>query len=521
MRVFADLLDRLAVTPGDASRLVLLERHFRAVPDLGRGFALAALTGGMARRPVTPALLKALVAERVDDELFALSLGFVGDLAETVALVWPGRAARAVPLAEVVEGLARAGKAEVPGLLAGWLDALDPVARLALLRLAGGLKPPVPVLLVLAGLARAGGVPVEAVQEYWSGLSPPYRSLFRWLDGGPPPRVTAPARFRPMMLPAIAAHEDLAGRDPAAYAAEWKQDGFRVLAVAEAGRARLYSRMGEDISTAFPDIVSLMRFDGALDGVLMVRRDGLVAPVAELHKRLGRKAPGRALLASHPAALRFHDVLIWQGEDLRPQPWTERRARLEAAVAELAEPRFDLSRRLDFADWRTLGALRADPPGAGIEGVVLKRRDSPYVAGRPAGDWLVWPRDARIVRAVLLYAQRGQGMHAGFHAELTFGLWQGEALVPVGKAIAELDDAERARLDAFVRANTVERFGPVRSVVPSLVVTLAFEGLDRSTRHKSGLVLRAPRIAGILWDQPAAEAEALGALTRLLPEGGA
>lgn len=521
MRAFADLLDRLAVTPGHASRLVLLERHFRAVPDPDRGFALAALTGGMARRPVTPALLKALVAERVDDELFALSLGFVGDLAETVALVWPGRAARAVPLAEVVAGLAGAGKAEVPGLLAGWLDALDPVARLALLLLAGGLKPPVPVPLVLAGLARAGGVPVEAVQEYWSGISPPYLPLFHWLDGGPRPRVTAPARFRPMMLPTIVAHADLAGRDPAAYAAEWRQDGLRVLAVAEAGQARLYTRTGEDISAAFPDIVSLMRFDGALDGLLMVRRDGVVAPVTELHKRLGRKAPGRALQASHPAALRLFDVLLWQGEDLRRAPWSQRRARLEAAVAGLAEPRFDLSERLDFADWRALAALRADPPRAGIEGVVLKRRDSAYVAGRPTGDWLVWPRDARTVRAVLLYAQRGQGEHAGFHAELTFGLWHGEALVPVGKAIAELEDAERERLDAFVRANTVERFGPVRSVAPSLVVTVAFEGLDRSRRRKSGLMLRAPRIAGILWDQPAADAETLGALARLLPEGGA
>lgn len=518
MRAFAALLERLAFTPGRNARLALLEGYFRTTPDPDRGYALAALTGGLATGQAKPALLKALVAERVDAELFALSYAYVGDLAETIALIWPARGPlRDLPLTEVVVTLSDAGKSELPGLIARWLDGLDPSGRLALVKLVtGGLRVGISARLALTGLARIGAVPVDEITELWAGFTPPYGPLFRWLEGGERPQVTARAPFRPVMLSQPVDEAGLAALDPGAYAAEWKWDGIRVQAVAEGGTARLYTRTGEDISDSFPDIVARMRFDGALDGELLVRRGADVAPFADLQRRLGRKAPGKALLASHPAALRLYDLLVWQGEDLRPLPWQDRRARLEEALAALREPRFDISERLVFPDWPALAALRADPPQPVIEGVMLKRLDSPYLPGRPRGPWFKWKRDPRLVDAVLLYAQHGHGKRSGFYSDFTFGLWDGQALVPVGKAYSGFTDEELTRLDRFVRANTVERFGPVRSLKPALVVEVAFEGLNRSTRHKSGVAMRFPRINRIRWDKPASEADRLSLLTDLL-----
>lgn len=523
MKAFADLLERLAFTPGRNAKLALLERFFREVPDPDRGYALAVLTGGLETGQAKPALLRALVGERVDADLFAMSYDFVGDLAETIALIWPARGPlRDVPLTEVVEGLSRAGKAEVPGLMARWLDALGSSERLALIKLVtGGLRVGISARLAQTGLARIGTIPVEDIGELWAGFTPPYAPLFAWLEGGPRPEITARAPFRPVMLSTPLTEDDLAALDPGDFAAEWKWDGIRVQAVAEGGTARLYTRTGEDISASFPDIVTRMDFDGALDGELLVRRGDDVAPFADLQKRLGRKAPGKAMLASHPAALRLYDLLLWQGDDLRALPWSDRRARLERAVAGLDPGHFDLSPRLPFTDWEELAALRADPPAAVIEGVMLKRLDSAYVAGRPRGPWFKWKRAPMVVDAVILYAQRGHGKRSGFYSDFTFGLWDGERLVPVGKAYSGFTDEELNKLDRFVRANTIDRFGPVRSLKPALVVEVAFEGLNRSTRHKSGVAMRFPRISRIRWDKPAAEADHLTALTDILDEAGA
>ncbi|MCA2013284.1 cisplatin damage response ATP-dependent DNA ligase [Cereibacter sphaeroides] len=522
MKAFADLLERLAFTPGRNAKLALLEAFFRAVPDPDRGYALAALTGGLETGQAKPALLRALVGERVDPELFQMSYHYVGDLAETIALIWPARGQpRDVPLTEVVVTLSDAGKTEVPGLMARWLDALNPSERFALIKLVtGSLRVGISARLALTGLARIGSVPVEEIEELWSGFTPPYAPLFDWLEGGPRPEVTARAPFRPVMLSTPVTEADLPSLNPSDYAAEWKWDGIRVQAVSEGGLARLYTRTGEDISDSFPDIVDRMLFDGALDGELLVRRGTEVAPFADLQKRLGRKSPSKAMLASHPAALRLYDVMVWEGEDLRAFPWSERRPRLEAAIAGLGEDRFDVSERLPFDDWPALAALRADPPAAVIEGVMLKRLDSAYTAGRPRGPWFKWKRDPKMVDAVILYAQRGHGKRSGFYSDFTFGLWDGDTLVPVGKAYSGFTDEELNKLDRFVRNNTIDRFGPVRSLKAKLVVEVAFEGLNRSTRHKSGVAMRFPRISRIRWDKPAEEADRLTALTDILDEAG-
>ena len=515
MRDFAALLERLAFTASRNAKLQLVQHYMQRTPDPDRGFALAVLTGDLKLRTVTPGMLRGLTTDRFDPELFALSYDFVGDLAETIALLWDAEGDADLRLSDAVRLLETTGKAGLPAAIAGVLDRLGPSERLAFLKLAtGNLRIGLSARLARTALAQMGGPTLPEIEEIWHGLTPPFTELFAWIDGGPRPERAALAPFRPVMLSTPVDLDDLRALDPDDHVAEWKWDGIRVQAVAEGGVRRLYSRTGEDISPAFPDLIAEMNFDGALDGELLVRREGAVASFNDLQQRLNRKTVSRAMLASHPAGLRVYDALIWQGTDLRALPLDQRRAVLEGA--DFGSPRIDLSPRLAFAAWDDLAALRAAPPEGVIEGVMIKRRDSPYVGGRPRGPWFKWKRDPRVVDAVMLYAQRGHGKRSGFYSDFTFGLWDGDALVPVGKAYFGFTDEELRDLDRFVRAHTTDRFGPVRAVAPKLVVEVAFEGVNRSTRHKSGVAMRFPRISRIRWDKPAAEADRLETLAAMI-----
>lgn len=519
MRAFADLLERLAFTPQRNGKIAHLKRFFAGVPDPARGLALAALTNDLSLRSVTPSLLRGLVSERVDAQLFALSYDFVGDLAETIALIWPTATTPqefALPL--LVDELRSTSKSELPARIAARLDAMTPTQRYAYLKLAtGGLRVGVSARLARLAIAEFGDLPLTEVEEIWHGLTPPYVNLFAWAEGGAKPASAAHAPFRPVMLSTATDIDALRDLDLRDFTAEWKWDGIRVQAVSDRGTRRLYSRTGEDISAAFPDIVDMLDFDGVIDGELLVKRGDVIAPFGDLQKRLGRKTVSRKMLTSHPASLRAYDLLLWNGDDLRAQPFEARRAHLERAIANLAQPRIDLSPLLPFATWDDLAALRADPPDTVIEGVMLKRRDSPYLAGRKKGPWFKWKRDPMVIDAVLLYAQRGHGKRSGFYSDFTFGVWDGNALVPVGKAYFGFTDDELKALDRFVRNNTTETFGPVRAVQPTKLVEVAFEGLNRSARHKSGVAMRFPRISRIRDDKPAQEADHLQTLLDMLP----
>ncbi|WP_339870633.1 cisplatin damage response ATP-dependent DNA ligase [uncultured Brevundimonas sp.] len=532
MRAFAALLDRLSLTASRNAKLRLIRDHLAETPDPDRGWALAALTGGLSFATAKPALIRAAVEARVDPALFRLSYDYVGDLAETAALIWPTRhgANREPELGEVVEALKAAGRGEVRGLLEGWLDALDPDGRWALLKLVtGSLRVGVSTRLAWQAAADLGGVTLEDIQEVWHAQNAPYGELLAWLDGrGDRPSARADGRFRPVMLAQPIDESALQALDPAAYAAEWKWDGIRVQAVSEGGVKRLYSRTGEDVSPAFPDVLAALTWEGVIDGELVVRRDGQVAPFGDLQQRLNRKTADARLMAAYPAGIRAYDLLAVDGVDLRPLPFTERRARLEALVAAVASGRVDLSPLQPFASWDELAALRATPPAGdpqAAEGVMLKRIDSVYEGGRPRGPWFKWKRDPHRVDAVLMYAQRGHGRRSSYYSDFTFGVWTGgddgtPVLTPVGKAYFGFTDEELKQLDKFVRDHTVERFGPVRSVRAGsdfgLVLEIAFEGLQRSKRHKSGLAMRFPRIGRIRWDKPAAEADELATLEQLL-----
>ncbi|MGO4506975.1 ATP-dependent DNA ligase [Bradyrhizobium sp. 2TAF36] len=616
MNRFAELLDRLAYEPGRNNKLRLITGYFREVGDPDRGYALAALTGALSFKHAKPALIRDLIAARTDEVLFGLSYDYVGDLSETVALMWPrrvpgngksfpgppspppspargegaqrgarrpvsittdsdsasdggttlslpsplagegqgegyrGRDASDAPhpsnhnnpppptLTDVVTTLRTLGKTELPKQLERWLDELDETGRWALLKLVtGALRIGISARLAKTAAAALGDKDPHEVELIWPGLSPPYLDLFAWLEGrGERPVNRDPAPFRPVMLAHAIEDTDFAALDPADYIAEWKWDGIRVQAVAgrdERGQitARLYSRTGEDITGSFPDLVPSLRLAGAIDGELLILREGRVQSFNVLQQRLNRKVVSPKLIKEFPIHLRAYDLLGDDENDLRELPFAERRERLETFIGKLDDPRIDLSPTVPFASWQALTAARADPASAGagedadaVEGVMLKRRDAPYLPGRPKGQWWKWKRDPHIIDAVLMYAQRGHGKRSSYYSDYTFGVWtEGEAgdeLVPVGKAYFGFTDEELLQIDRFVRRNTTEKFGPVRHVVhepdKGLVLEVAFEGLQRSPRHKSGVAMRFPRISRLRWDKPPREADRLETLEKML-----
>ena len=526
MRAFADLLENLLFAPGRNAKLALLVDYFRRTPDPDRGWALAALTGDLSLPSVTSSRIRGLVAERVDPELFRLSYDYVGDLAETVALIWPdAETQQAPPLTEVIEQLSGSGTVEAGALLTQLFDALGASERFALIKLAtGGLRVGVSARLARTALAQMAdgldGRSIERIEELWFGLQPPFADLFQWLEGGPAPQVDLALAFRPVMLANPLDQERLTGMDPKDYAAEWKWDGIRVQATAFGADRRLYTRTGDEISAAFPDVIESMTWQGTVDGELLVVRDGMVAPFADLQKRLGRKRVGKKTLADSPAHLRLYDLLHDSEADIRAKPLSDRRTRLVEWFADQAPERTDLSEDVPFQSWDQLAEIRATARETGQEGLMLKRRDAPYSGGRLMGPWFKWKRDPLNADCVMVYAQRGHGKRSSYYSDYTFAAWtedaDGPRLVPVGKAYSGFTDAELAELDKWVRNNTVDRFGPVRAVKPEVVLEVAFDAIQRSSRHKSGVAMRFPRIKRIRWDKPAAEADHLSTLVGLI-----
>ncbi len=549
MKAFAALIDRLIYTRSRNSKLALIADYLRHTPDPDRGWAIAALTESLDFPAVKSAMVRALLATRVDEDLFRLSRHFVGDTAETAALLWPdnkplpfrgGVGVRPVDVAQgeqapprsspegegelsvsaAVDALTAATRATSPAILADLLDRLDADGRYALLKLAlGGMRVGVSARLAKQAFAQAFDVPVDDVEELWHAIPPPYAPLFAWGEGrAERPDLADVAFFRPFML----AHPlDDATVDLADYAAEWKWDGIRVQIVHGGGQTRIYSRGGEEISGAFPELVAAFDQDAVIDGELLVRGDAQGGPEEQggaasfnaLQQRLGRKTVSKKMLAESPAFVRVYDLLAVDGNDLRGLPWTERRRQLESFVPRLADSHFDLSQVIDANDFEDLATRRAGARDAAIEGVMLKRRDAPYVAGRRAGLWYKWKRDPLTADCVMMYAQRGNGRRASFYSDYTFGCWSetGE-LLPVGKAYSGFTDEELKWLDKFVRDNTLNRFGPVREVEKSLVLEVAFDSIHASKRHKSGLAMRFPRIARIRRDKPAEEADRIATL---------
>ncbi len=527
MRAFARLIDGLTYTRSRNAKIALIADYLRVTPDPDRGWALAALTDALDLGVVKSATIRAMAEARVDPVLVAMSRNYVGDTAETVALIWPGGQGPGedLPLSEVVETLRALGRANAPATLGAMLDRIEPDSRYALLKLAtGGLRVGVSARLAKVAFAEAFGVEVDRVDEYWHALEPPYAILFEWAAGaGDMPDLSETAWFRPFML----AHplEEGEAVSLADFAAEWKWDGIRVQIVGTPTQRRIFSRGGDEISASFPEIVEAFDHIGVVDGELMVKGEAQGGPKTQggaasfnaLQQRLGRKTVSRKMMADYPPFVRLYDVLEAGGRDLRALGWSERRPILESVAASLPVDRFDLSRLIEAEDFDALSAIRDAARDAAIEGVMLKRRDSPYVAGRKVGLWYKWKRDPLTADCVMMYAQRGNGRRASFYSDYTFGCWTEEGeLLPVGKAYSGFTDEELKWLDRFVRQNTLQRFGPVCEVEKSLVLEVAFDSIHESKRHKSGLAMRFPRIKRIRRDKPAGEADSVATLKALV-----
>ena len=524
MRAFARLLERLYFEPATLGKERLLLDYFAATPDPDRGHAVAIIADTLVLPNFKRAMVLDLIRGRTDSTLFAMSYDYVGELSETVAHLWP------VPdvlpndpelpvLHEVVDGLRHTPKTRLPAYVAGLLDRMTSPERWALLKIGmGSLRIGVSARLLKQVLAKYGNQPVETIETLWHGLTPPYEDLFAWLEGrADMPAVHESLTFTPVMLAHALEEKDYGLITPETYAAEWKYDGIRIQLVnGPAGRA-IFTRTGDEISAGFPDALEHLNFPAVLDGELLVRRGEAHGTFNDLQQRLGRKSPGKALLESHPAGVIVYDVLMLEGEDVRPQSYAVRRDLLAAALDKYEPQHMSLSPELAWASFADLERLRASvDTSPTLEGLMLKRRDSAYVAGRPTGPWYKWKIAPKNVDAVLMYAQRGSGKRSSFYSDFTFGLWSGEQLLPIGKAYFGFTDAELVEIDKWVRHHTLQSFGPVREVKKELVFEVAFDAVAKSSRHKSGYALRFPRISRIRWDKPAAEADKLDVLQGLI-----
>ena len=552
MRAFSALYLRLDETTSSNAKLAAMVDYFSGAPPADAAWAVYFLAGGKPRQLVPAKVLRefALAASGTPQWLFEECYQAVGDLAETIALLTPSAAA---PSALPDVGLARwmderllplrglAPAEAIARLLEYWRD-LDGRERFVCVKLiTGNLRVGVSRLLVTRALAAVSGLDAKRIAQRLVGYTdignfPQAAGFLRLVateqgDDVDPSSSIHPYPFflaQPLQLPVGRLDEQIGA--PARWQVEWKWDGIRAQVVRRAGQVAVWSRGEELVTERFPELAALARAlpDGTvLDGEIVPWREGRVQPFARLQQRLGRKNLSARLLADIPVCLLAYDLLEWRGEDWRVRPLRERRAQLERLLVEVggATPALQLSPLLQGADWMDLDRQRQESRSRGVEGMMLKAHTSGYGVGRTssAGVWWKWKVDPFTVDAVLVYAQRGHGRRAGLYTDYTFAVWGpaeggGRQLVPFAKAYSGLTDAEIAQVDAIIRRTTTDKFGPVRAVQPTLVFELGFEGIARSTRHKSGIAVRFPRMLRWRQDKPVEEADTLDTLAALLGE---
>lgn len=527
MERFANLLDDLYFTNSSLAKEAILAEYLKSAPDPDRGWALAAIGGTLTFDLFKQNLTRVLITERMDPELFALSYDYVGELSETVALAWPvsdnpKRINRLPSLSEIIGEFNQRGKLGIREYLIELLDAMTPPQRWALLKLGTrGLRIGMSARSVKRTLAKMKNVELDVVEELWHGVSPPYQSLFDWIDGrAPMPDISNMLTYSPVMLAhPIDAEKDFGRISSTSHQAEWKWDGIRVQIAAGSSGVKIFSRKGDDISHSFPDLVGAVDFDAVIDGELLIRHNGDIGTFNDLQQRLNKKKPAKALIQKLPAHVIAYDILRSGDTNLRTRALTDRRVALKEFIDARDPERFSLSATLPFETHEDLAALRqrAAETGGLMEGLMIKDVSSLYVSGRPKHAWYKWKCDPHLLDAVLMYAQRGHGKRSSYYSDYTFGLWAGDGqLLPIGKAYFGFTDEELKQLDTWIRNHKMQRFGPVQEVEKELVFEVAFDSAQISGRHKSGYALRFPRISRIRWDKPAAEANQLEDLASLV-----
>lgn len=528
MRRFAILFEALDRTSSTTAKRDAMAAYFVDAPAEDAAWAVYVLAGGKLKRTATSTELRlALAAETgYADWLIDESYQHVGDLAETIALMLPASpdAVEDTPLHVWMEArlpsLARLDATERVELLREWWRPL-PREQVFLVNklLTGSLRVGVSQRLVVQALAQWANLPTDLIAHRLSGTWTPGAEAFRALAGPERADEHAGERPYPFFLASPLEHDVASLGNVDEWIAEWKWDGIRAQLMRRAGGSLLWSRGEERLDGRFPEIEQAARDlpEGCvIDGEILAWKldEDHPLPFAALQKRIGKLKPGPKLLADTPVRLMAYDLLEWEGSDVRERPLAERRSLL-AGLLDGRRPTFMLSPAVPATAWEALTMTRGESRERRTEGLMLKRLDSPYRVGRKRGDWWKWKVDPYTVDAVLLYAQPGHGRRSGLFTDYTFGVWDGDSLVPVAKAYSGLSDEEILTLDRWIRANTIERFGPVRSVPPQHVFELGFEAVNRSTRHKSGIAVRFPRILRWRHDKPAPEADRLDTLRAL------
>ena len=546
MRAFCQLYEQLDRTSATGARVQALIDHFAAAAPADAAWAVHVLLGRQGKRLITGRRLRqiCLAGSPLPEWLFDDCYAQVGDSAETIALLWQqvapdaergpeGESAAAAPLHRWMEELLPQaalleGEDQEMAVRRLWRDLGANELLVANKLLTGGLRVGVGQGLVLRALAQLSGVEEARLQHRLMGGFVPSAAAFEALLAPADQDDAVPSRPYPFFLasPLEPPLEPLAAPLPGGvhdWLVEWKYDGIRGQLIRRDGQCFLWSRGEELIHASFPELVEAAQAlpEGTvLDGEVLVWAEGAERPAsfAQLQRRLGRKTAGKALRADCPAAFVAYDLLEQGGVDIRPQPLRERRVALEAVISAVPGPTpLRLSPLLPLAKWDQLETLRAEAAQAGAEGVMLKAADSPYQAGRRRGSWWKHKREPLRLDAVLLYAQAGSGRRANLFTDYTFGLWNGAGeLVSFAKAYSGLNDEEIVELDRWIRRHTTERFGPVRAVEALQVFELAFEGLQPSSRHKSGIAVRFPRIARWRKDKLAKEADSLATALALV-----
>ncbi|MDJ0623380.1 MAG: ATP-dependent DNA ligase [Desulfocapsaceae bacterium] len=531
MQEFTQLFIALDETNKTSAKLAALQAYFQHAPPRDAAWAVTYLTGRRPKTPVNAGQIRrwAALAAGIPDWLFDESYEAVGDLAETVSLLLPveGKSAP-LTLAQWLEErlLPLAGKTEEEKQLAiqTWWEELDQPGRFVFTKLlTGAWRVGVSQRLVTRALAAALDMEADVIAHRLMGEWQPDDSFYAFLQE-PDTSDADVSKPYPFYLAYPFDDEPTSLGEIGSWQVEWKWDGIRAQVIRRGGQIFIWSRGEELVTERFPEIAEAAKLlaDGTvIDGEILawsVEENGAVLPFSQLQRRLGRKTVGKKLLSEVPVILMAYDLLEWGGEDRRTTPLYERRQQLELILTKLSDhPVLRLSPVLVGESWRALEQKRQESRERLVEGFVLKSKDSAYGVGRKRGEWWKWKVDPFSADVVLLYAQRGSGRRASLYTDYTFGVWQGDQLLPFAKAYSGLSDAEIREVDRFIRQNTLEKFGPVRSVPPKLVMELHFEGIRRSKRHKSGIAVRFPRIARWRKDKPPEEADSIETIMALLP----
>ena len=508
MKKFSSLLHNLILTPSRNTKIKLLQDYFKIL-DINRAYALAILSDQLSFQFIKASKLRELVYEQVDQHLFDYSYDYVGDLAETISLIWPtNKEGKSQNLSALIENIKKIKKSEINTEFSKVLSELSNNERWTLIKICtGGLRIGVSERLVKTALADLYNKSVNEIEEIWHGLEFPYENLFQWLKNETSkPKIDFKKLFHPMMLAnPIDEEKDFKRLNANEFQAEYKWDGIRVQLMVSLKSVSLYSRTGDNISSAFPEIIETTKGDAVIDGELLVGRNFKPSGFNDLQQRLNRKKASKDLQKKFPVFIRAYDILFYKGKDLRKLSLVERRKYLEKFQKENKTNQIDLSYIINFSSWDKLTTYKNNFHDDLNEGVMIKLKNSEYLPGRKKGYWYKWKKNPKLVDAILMYAQRGHGKRSSYYSDFTFGVWKESELVPIGKAYSGYTDKELLVLDKFIRNNTINKFGPVREVKKEIILEVAFDDVFPSTRHKSGVAMRFPRIHRIRWDKPVNE----------------